>query len=91
MLQAFRDAEAAIAPVMDSLQISEDPQYLSRPSIVTVEDDELGPIKMQNVFPFLSRTPGTIRISATLVTIVTSRPQTGETTAVGKVGGPGFT
>jgi hypothetical protein len=26
-----------------------------------------------------------------LVTIVTSRPQTGETTAVGKVGGPGFT
>ncbi len=37
------------------------------------------------------RTPGTIRISATLVTIVTSRPQTGETTAVGKVGGPGFT
>jgi crotonobetainyl-CoA:carnitine CoA-transferase CaiB-like acyl-CoA transferase len=61
VLQAFGDAEAAIAPVMDSRQISEDPQYLSRPSIVTVEDNELGPIRMQNVFPFLSRTPGRIR------------------------------
>jgi len=61
VLAAFEAAEAAIAPVYDIGQIFEDPQYLARPSIVTVPDAELGPIRMQNVFPFLSRTPGRIR------------------------------
>ena len=61
VLRAFEEAEAAIAPVYDSAQIADDPHYLARPSIVTVDDEELGPIRMQNVFPFLSRTPGRIR------------------------------
>ena len=61
VLEAFEQAEAAIAPVYDIGQIFRDPQYLARPSIVTVQDEELGPIRMQNVFPFLSRTPGRIR------------------------------
>ena len=61
VIAAFEKAEAAIAPVYDIEQIFRDPQYLARPSIVTVPDEELGPLRMQNVFPFLSRTPGRIR------------------------------
>ena len=61
VLRAFEEAQAAIAPVYDAAQISRDPHFLARPSIITVDDEELGPIKMQNVFPFLSRTPGRVR------------------------------
>ncbi|MET4059522.1 crotonobetainyl-CoA:carnitine CoA-transferase CaiB-like acyl-CoA transferase [Arthrobacter sp. UYP6] len=38
-----------------------DPQYLARSSIVTVEHPVLGGVSMQNVFPRLSRTTGTVR------------------------------
>ena len=61
VIAAFEQAEAAIAPVYDIGQIFEDDQYVGRPSIVTVPDPELGPLKMPNVFPFMSRTPGRIR------------------------------
>ena len=61
MISAFEEAEAAIAPVYDIGQIFEDEQYVARPSFVTTEDPDLGPLKMQNVFPFMSRTPGRIR------------------------------
>ena len=44
-------------------QIFEDPQYKARNDIVTVPDDELGPIRMANAFPFLSKTPAKIRHS----------------------------
>jgi crotonobetainyl-CoA:carnitine CoA-transferase CaiB-like acyl-CoA transferase len=38
-----------------------DPQYEALQTFVTVDDENLGPVKMQNV-PFrLSRTPGRIR------------------------------
>lgn len=39
----------------------EDPQFKARGSIVEIGHPELGPIKMQNVFPLLSETPGRIR------------------------------
>jgi formyl-CoA transferase len=38
-----------------------DPQYVARESIVTTEHPVFGPIRMQNVFPKLSRTPGAVR------------------------------
>jgi len=38
-----------------------DPQVLYRDTITTVEDEDLGPIKMQNVMARLTGTPGTIR------------------------------
>lgn len=60
-LETFERVEAAIAPVYDIEQIFDDPQFNDRQSIVTVEDDDLGPVVMQNVFPVLSRTPGAIR------------------------------
>ena len=61
VLAKFEEAEAAIAPVYDVAQIFDDPQYRARHDIVSVPDDELGMVRMQNVFPLLSRTPGSIR------------------------------
>ena len=39
------------------------PSFSARESIVTVADEDLGPVRMQNVFPRLSRTPGAIRFA----------------------------
>ncbi len=61
VLEAFEKAEAAIGPVYDIAQIFEDPQYIARESITTVQDADLGPLKMQNVFPRMLRTPGRIK------------------------------
>ena len=61
VVAAFEAAEAAIAPVYDIAQIFEDPQYIARDAVTTVADEDLGPVRMQNVFPTLSRTPGKIR------------------------------
>jgi len=46
VLAAFRDAEAAIAPVYDARDIVEDPQFRAIGAIRWVEDDELGRIAM---------------------------------------------
>ena len=62
-----RKVEAAIAPIYDVEQIFADPQYNARQSITTVPDEDLGPVKMQNVFPKLSRTPGRIRFAGTRI------------------------
>ena len=61
VLRAFEEAEAAIGPAYDIAQIYADPQYQARGDIVTVDDDELGPMRMANAFPYLSETPGTVR------------------------------
>ena len=61
VLEAFEKAEAAIGPVYDIAQICEDPQYIARESITTVDDPDLGPLRMQNVFPRMLRTPGRVR------------------------------
>lgn len=63
VIAAFEEAEAAIAPVYDIEQILSDPQYQSRETVTTVQDEDLGPVRMQNVFPRLSRTPGAIRFA----------------------------
>jgi crotonobetainyl-CoA:carnitine CoA-transferase CaiB-like acyl-CoA transferase len=61
VLAAFEAAEAAIGPVYDVRGVLADPQYDAIGTVLTVDDDELGPIKMQNVLFRLSETPGTIR------------------------------
>ena len=60
VMAAFLKEDAAVAPVYNIEQIFADPQYKVRESIATVVHPKLGPIKMQNVFPKLSRTPGSI-------------------------------
>ncbi|GAA4492994.1 CoA transferase [Actinoallomurus oryzae] len=61
VLEAFERAQAPIAPVYETDQIVRDPQYLARETVVSVPDADLGRIRMQNVIPKLSRTPGRIR------------------------------
>ncbi|MET9257913.1 CoA transferase [Streptomyces sp. NPDC003717] len=61
VLAAFEKAEAAVAPVQDVRDVMADPQYQALDTITTVDDPELGPLRMQNVLFRLSATPGAIR------------------------------
>ncbi|WP_225891131.1 CaiB/BaiF CoA transferase family protein [Streptomyces dioscori] len=61
VIDAFEKAEAAVAPVQDVRDVMEDPQYTALDSITTVDDPELGPLRMQNVLFRLTDTPGGIR------------------------------
>ena len=63
VIAAFEEAHAAIAPVYDVRGILSDPQYAAIGTVQTVDDEELGPVKMQNVLFRLSDTPGSIRWS----------------------------
>lgn len=60
VLDAFADSAAAIAPIYSIADIFSDPQYRERETIATVHHPRLGPIKMPNVVPRLSLTPGAI-------------------------------
>ena len=61
VLAAFEAAGAAIAPVYDARDVLADPQLEALGSISTVEDLQLGPLRMPNVISRLSETPGQIR------------------------------
>ncbi|MFF3667965.1 CaiB/BaiF CoA transferase family protein [Microtetraspora malaysiensis] len=61
VLAAFEEAQAAVAPVYDVRDVMADPQIAALDAITTVEDPELGPLRMQNVMFRLSETPGAIR------------------------------
>ncbi|AJP01571.1 acyl-CoA transferase [Streptomyces cyaneogriseus subsp. noncyanogenus] len=61
VLAAFDRAEAAVAPVQDVRDVMDDPQYRALGTLATVDDPELGPLRMQNVLFRLSATPGAIR------------------------------
>ncbi|MFE1013251.1 CaiB/BaiF CoA transferase family protein [Streptomyces sp. NPDC058794] len=61
VLAAFEKAEAAVAPVQDVRDVMADPQYRALDTVTTVDDPELGPLRMQNVLFRLSATPGAIR------------------------------
>ena len=57
----FEEHECALGPIYDVAQFMADPHVQARETITTVEDDELGPIRMQNVIPRLNGSPGAIR------------------------------
>ncbi|MEV6590572.1 CaiB/BaiF CoA transferase family protein [Streptomyces acidicola] len=59
--EAFEKAEAAVAPIQDVRDVMRDPQYEALDTITTVDDPELGPLRMQNILFRLSSTPGAIR------------------------------
>jgi len=61
VLAAFEKAEAAVAPIQDVRDVLADPQYQALDTVTTVDDPELGPLRMQNVLFRLSATPGAIR------------------------------
>ncbi|MFP5071897.1 CaiB/BaiF CoA transferase family protein [Pseudonocardia nantongensis] len=61
VVEAFEKAEAAVAPIYTAADVLADPQFNALGSIVTIDDDELGPVRFQNT-PFrLSETPGEVR------------------------------
>ena len=53
--------EVSAAPVLDVRDLLADPHMEARGAIPTVEDPDLGPIRMHGILPSLSRTPGSIR------------------------------
>ncbi len=58
---AFDEAQAAVGPVYDARGIAADPQFAALDTITTVDDAELGPLRMQNVLFRLSGNPGAVR------------------------------
>jgi crotonobetainyl-CoA:carnitine CoA-transferase CaiB-like acyl-CoA transferase len=74
VIAAFEQAQAAVAAVYDVRDIMADPQFAALGTVTTVDDPELGPLRMQNV-PFrMSATPGRIRFAG--------RPHGADTDAV---------
>ena len=59
--RAFQDAGAALAPVYDIEQLMNDPHVKEREVITTIDDEDLGPLKMQNLIFRMDGTPGSIR------------------------------
>jgi len=57
----FEKAQAAVARVNDVRGVLADPQYQALGTVQTVDDEELGPVRMQNVMFRMSETPGRIR------------------------------
>ncbi|WP_424531023.1 CaiB/BaiF CoA transferase family protein [Sphaerisporangium viridialbum] len=74
VLAAFEEAQAAVAPIYDVRDVLADPQLAALDAVTTVEDPELGPLRMQNVMFRLSDTPGEIRW--------TGRPHGADTTGL---------
>lgn len=64
VLKRFDEYECAIVPVYSIADIFADPHFQAREAVTTVRDPDLGPVKMQNVVPKFSRTPGKIRWTA---------------------------
>jgi crotonobetainyl-CoA:carnitine CoA-transferase CaiB-like acyl-CoA transferase len=63
VMAAFELAGAAIAPIYDVEQLVGDPHIKALDAITTIEDEDLGPLKMQNVMFRLSQSPGSIRFA----------------------------
>ncbi|WP_063004412.1 CaiB/BaiF CoA transferase family protein [Nocardia salmonicida] len=61
VIHAFDDAEAAVAPIYTAADVLADPQFRALGSIISLPDDELGQVRMQNILFRLSETPGEIR------------------------------
>lgn len=60
-IQAFRDVDAAIAPIYSIQDIFADDYFWERDTIINLEDEELGEIAMPGAVPKLSKTPGEIK------------------------------
>jgi crotonobetainyl-CoA:carnitine CoA-transferase CaiB-like acyl-CoA transferase len=63
VMAAFEAAGAAIAPIYDARDVLEDPQYRALGSIVSVDDEDLGSLRMQNVIFRMLGTPGAVRFA----------------------------
>jgi crotonobetainyl-CoA:carnitine CoA-transferase CaiB-like acyl-CoA transferase len=63
VMATFERAGAAIAPIYDMEQVLNDPHVQATEMVATVPDEDLGPLRMQNL-PFrLLASPGRIRFA----------------------------
>ncbi|HWF57927.1 MAG TPA: CoA transferase [Candidatus Dormibacteraeota bacterium] len=60
VLTTLNDAGGAAAPIYDVADVFADPHFQFRENLASVADEDLGVVRMQNVAPKLSRTPGRI-------------------------------
>ncbi|MBQ0826497.1 CaiB/BaiF CoA transferase family protein [Streptomyces tagetis] len=63
VIAEFTEAGAAVAPVYDARDIVEDPHIRATDMLVTVDDEDFGPLLMHNVMWRMSGTPGRIRFT----------------------------
>jgi crotonobetainyl-CoA:carnitine CoA-transferase CaiB-like acyl-CoA transferase len=61
VMAAFQEAGAAIAPIYDMEQVVNDPHVRATGMITSVDDEDLGPLRMQNLVFRLLGSPGRIR------------------------------
>jgi formyl-CoA transferase len=61
VLDIWQEHGVTGCPVYTVQDLAADPHLEAREAFVQVDDEELGPIRMHNVFPRLSRTPGAVR------------------------------
>src|SRR5699024_4593013 len=61
VVNIINDSGAVVGPMYDVSQIYEDPHYKERGSFVNIEDQELGNMRIPNVFAKFSRTPGEVK------------------------------
>ncbi|RVW05685.1 CaiB/BaiF CoA transferase family protein [Rhodococcus xishaensis] len=59
--EVFEEAGAAVAPVYRPSDLLRDPQVVDTDMIIAVDDEELGPVRMQNVMWRMGGSPGSIR------------------------------
>src|SRR5919107_294429 len=61
VLEVLKEAGVPAGKVFTARDMVEDPHYVARENVVTVEDPDMGPFPMQNVVPRLHETPGKVR------------------------------
>ena len=61
VLEVLKEAGVPASKVFTAKDMVEDPHYVARENVVTVEDPDMGPFPMQNVVPRLHETPGKVR------------------------------
>jgi len=55
--------EITFSPIYSIRDVLADPHFIAREMVTSVDDSVLGPVKMHNVVPRFSATPGAIRNS----------------------------
>jgi formyl-CoA transferase len=61
VLDVMNHAQVAVGPIFDIPTLFEDPHFTARHDFVSVEDPELGPMRLANVVPRFSDTPGRVQ------------------------------
>lgn len=67
VIATLREADVAVAPIYDAADIVADKHFQARGSILTVEDDDLGEMRMQGVIPRISQRPASVRTTGSSV------------------------